>query len=108
MLLSQSCRAEKQPPEVFYIKKVFLNHRKIPTYLFFHKVPKETSTQEFSGEFCGIFKNTVFTENLRAGNYYSISETLTLHVFMVSMKLHLVFKTPLDCSQSFSLSIENI
>ena len=67
--------AQKQPPEVFY-KKMFLNisqnsQENTCASLFFNKVAgnfikKETLVQVFSCEFSKIFKNTFFTEHLRA------------------------------------------
>ena len=72
------CNIKKQPPEVFY-KNILKNLVKFTgkclcQSLFFHKVAsqacnfikKEILVPVFSCEFCEIFKNTFFTEHLRA------------------------------------------
>ena len=51
---------QKQPPEIFYKKKVFLRPQAC------NFIKKKTLTQVFSCELCKIFKSTFFTENLRA------------------------------------------
>ena len=51
---------QKQPPELFYKKRCSYKFRKILRKRF---VP-ETLAQVFSSEFCEIFKNAFFTENL--------------------------------------------
>ena len=52
----KKCR-QKQPPEVFY-KKRCSQASDMQLY------KEETLVQVFSCEFCKIFKNTFFTENL--------------------------------------------
>ena len=60
-----------QPPEVFCKKGVLKNFSKfmgkrLYQGLFFNKVAgQENLTQVFSSEFCEIFKNTIFIEQLR-------------------------------------------
>ena len=80
LAIIQDCIAyvlQKQPPEVFQIKKdVLKNFAKFTgKYLcqshFFSKlqacnfIKKEILAQVFSCEFCEMFKNTFFTEHLR-------------------------------------------
>ena len=68
---------KKQLPEVIYGKGVLKNFSMftgIPCVGFFfsnkvaglHFIKTETPTQVLSCEFCGIFKNTFFTEHLQA------------------------------------------
>ena len=52
---------QKQPPEVFY-KKLFL---KIGQYSPENTCGRVKPTQVFSCEYCEIFRNTYFEENLR-------------------------------------------
>ena len=62
---------QKQPPEVFCKKKVFLEilqNSQEKQRLFFNKVAgfRQTLVQVFSCEFCEISKKTFFTEHLSA------------------------------------------
>ena len=59
---------QKQPPEVFCKKRSSLIakfHRKTPLLeSVFNKSLESRQTQVFSGEICGIFKNTYYEEHL--------------------------------------------
>ena len=57
---------QKQPTDVFYKKKVFLENSQENTFVrVCNFIKKETLTQVFSYKFYEIFQNTFFTEHIR-------------------------------------------
>ena len=65
---------KKQPPEGFC--KVFLKNSKAWNF-----IKKATPTQVFSGKFCEISKNTLFTEHLCNLSHSFISQRSFIYLF---------------------------
>ena len=93
-ILAQDSWFQKQPPEVFYEKKVFLeisqnSQKNTFVRVSFNKVAglrphacnfikKESLAQVFSCEFCQIPKNTFFTDDFRTSASVVCDEENTL------------------------------
>ena len=87
---------QKQPPEVFLKNSQSSHEKHMCQSLFIKKheglIKNETPTQVVSCEFCKIFKNTYFEENLRtatsAVNYFRKK----FHFFMLDSVLNTPFQ----------------
>ena len=87
---------QKQPPEVFFKNSQNSHEKHMCQSLFIKKheglIKNETPTQVVSCEFCKIFKNTYFEENLRtatsAVNYFRKK----FHFFMLDSVLNTPFQ----------------